>query len=102
MVNEGVAFGIWQGIPVWVVGVIWLVLAVSALKMRELWERIGVILILMGGGMNIFDRIRYGGVVDNLNFLGLVYNNVWDYVIVTGVLIAIWGSHRARLRRSIP
>lgn len=87
MVNEGVAFGLWQGIPVGVVGIVWLVLFYVALKMRELWERIGAILILIGGGMNIYDRLRYGGVVDSLNFANVLYNNIWDYLIVAGLLI---------------
>lgn len=87
MVNEGVAFGLWQGIPVGVVGIVWLVLFYVALKMRELWERVGAILILIGGGMNIYDRLRYGGVVDSFNFANVLYNNIWDYLIVLGLLI---------------
>lgn len=87
MVNEGVAFGLWRGIPIWVVGIVWMALFILALKMRELWERIGAIFILIGGSMNIYDRFRYGGVVDNLNFANVLYNNVWDYLIVAGLLI---------------
>lgn len=99
MVNEGVTFGLWQGIPVGVVGVVWLVLFYVALKMRELWERIGTIMILMGGGMNMYDRLRYGGVVDNLNFANVLYNNVWDYLIVAGLLIYGY-SYFVRRRRT--
>lgn len=87
MVNEGVAFGLFPEISVYVIGVVWVGLFVFALKMRELWGRIGAILILIGGGMNIYDRLRYGGVVDNLNFVNVLYNNVADYLIVAGLLI---------------
>ncbi len=87
MLNEGISGGFWPGFPVWGVGIVWLGLMLYAAKMRELWERIGVVMILIGGGMNLFDRIRYGGVVDNLNFANLLYNNIWDYLIVGGLLI---------------
>lgn len=87
MLNEGISFGVMQGIPVWVVGVVWICLFVYAGKMRELWERVGVILILVGGAGNIISRIVYGGVVDNLSFFGVLHNNVWDYLIFAGLVV---------------
>lgn len=90
MLNEGVSFGLFQGVPVWVVGLVWVGLLVYAVKMRELWERVGLGLIILGGAGNIISRFWYGGVVDNLNFLGIFYNNVWDYLIGVGVVIWVW------------
>ncbi len=89
MLNQGVSFGLFQGIPVWVIGLIWIALFFYAVKMRELWGRVGVGLILMGGAGNIISRIVYGGVVDNLNLFGFLHNNVWDYLIFIGVLVYI-------------
>ncbi|MBP9670616.1 signal peptidase II [Candidatus Woesebacteria bacterium] len=103
MLNQGVSFGLFQGIPVWVIVLIWLLLFLYAVlpavpsaqarqagKMRELWGRVGVGLILMGGAGNIISRIVYGGVMDNLNLFGVLHNNVWDYLIFAGVVIFIW------------
>jgi len=87
MLNQGVSFGLFYGIPVWLIGLIWISLLIYALKMRELWERIGVGIILAGGFGNIISRLVHGAVVDNFNFFGLLYNNVWDYIIFFGVLI---------------
>jgi signal peptidase II len=90
MLNQGISFGLLQGIPVWVVGLVWICLFIYAVKMRELWGRVGVGLMLLGGAGNMVSRVWYGGVVDNLNFFGLFYNNVWDYLIFIGVGVYIW------------
>lgn len=87
MLNQGISFGLLQGVSLWFLIIIWLGLFVYALKMRELWERIGLGLILLGGAGNIFSRIWHGGVLDNLSLLGLLYNNWWDYLIFTGLMI---------------
>ncbi len=87
MVNRGIAWGLLPGVSVWVFVLIWLILLTVAVKTRELYERVGLGLILIGGGMNLLDRLRYGGVRDNWVLAGVLYNNVWDYLIVTGLLI---------------
>jgi signal peptidase II len=92
MLNQGISFGLLQGIPVWVVGLVWICLFVYAVKMRELWGRVGVGLMLLGGAGNIVSRVWYGGVIDNLSFFGLFYNNVWDYLIFIGLVIYIWNN----------
>lgn len=87
MLNKGVSFGFLSGVSVWILGIVWVGLLIHALKMRELWERIGMGMILIGGGGNILSRILYGGVVDNLSLFGLLYNNLWDYLIFFGLVI---------------
>ena len=87
MINTGVSFGFLSGVSVWVVGLVWICLFVYAVKMRELWERVGVIFILVGGAGNIISRVVYGGVVDNLRFFGVLHNNVWDYLIFAGLVV---------------
>jgi lipoprotein signal peptidase len=90
MLNQGISFGLFQGVSVWVVGIIWIGLLVYAVKMRELWGRVGMGLILLGGAGNIISRVVYGGVVDNWNFLGILHNNGWDYLIFAGVIVYVW------------
>ena len=87
MINQGVAFGFLPGLSVWIFGLVLAGLAFYAVKMRELWGRVGVVLIILGGVGNLVSRILYGGVVDNLNFFGLVYNNYADYLIGMGVIL---------------
>ncbi len=87
MINQGITFGLWQEVPLWLLVVVWTGTLLFALKERELWRACGLYAILLGGGFNLLSRIRYGGVVDNLNFLGLVYNNGADYLIFFGLVI---------------
>lgn len=90
MLNRGVSFGIIPSVPVWALTILWFALLVYAVKMRELyWGKIGIWLILIGGAGNLVSRVLYGGVVDNWNFFGLLYNNAWDYLIVVGAIIYV-------------
>ena len=85
--NTGIALGVWPEIPIWVVIVAFGVLFVCALKTRELWGRVGVLLILIGGGINTYQRLIFGGVVDNYQMLGVGYNNFADYLIFFGLVV---------------
>lgn len=89
MLNTGISFGLMPGLSLWVYGLVIVLLVIYAVKMRELWGRIGVGFIILGGSGNLASRIIYGGVVDNLSFFGLFYNNVWDWMI--GVGVGIYG-----------
>lgn len=87
MINKGIAFGWWQGVPVWV-GVVGLIaLLLVAVKTRELWGRVGILLMLIGGGVNTLQRYLYGGVLDDLPMFGLGYNNLADYLIFFGIVL---------------
>lgn len=96
MLNRGISFGVWPGIPVWVIVLVllgllvYVVVPAGAGKMRELWGRVGLGLIILGGAGNLVSRLMYGGVIDNLNFFGLFYNNIWDWMIGVGVGIYLF------------
>ena len=93
MLNKGISFGLFSSIPVWVIALVLICLVVYAVlpaqvgKVRELWGRVGVILIVFGGVGNLVSRVIYGGVRDYWNFFGLFYNNIWDYLITLGLII---------------
>lgn len=87
MINVGVAFGIGQGISQELVGIALVVVVVIAVKTRELWGKVGLGMIVIGGVANLYMRIKYGGVMDNLILFGILYNNVWDYLIVGGLIL---------------
>lgn len=98
MLNEGIAFGLWQGIPIWIIIMAWGIVLVCALKTRELWERSGLGLILLGGGANLIARITGGGVWDNWSMGTVGYNNWADYLIFFGVVLYGY-SHFVRGQR---
>lgn len=50
-------------------------------------EKLGLGLIVGGGVLNLISRYLHGGVADNWNLLGLLYNNLADYLILAGVII---------------
>ena len=95
--NSGVSFGFLSGLPAFVIGIFLLGLMVYAVKMRELWGRVGVGMMIVGGLGNLGERMIYGAVVDNWNFFGLFYNNVWDYLIAVGVGIYMIQLFRRKL-----
>ncbi|MFZ2199579.1 MAG: signal peptidase II [Microgenomates group bacterium] len=97
MLNRGVAFGLWPGISNLIIGSVLIALMVYAVKVRELIVRLGLGLMIMGGAGNLYGRIVYGGVRDNLNFFGLFYNNVWDYLIVGGAVICLFYLARPKI-----
>ncbi len=94
MLNRGVSFGLLPGISNILIGVVIVALVIYALKMRELIGRVGLGLMIVGGMGNLYERIVYGGVIDNLNFFGLFYNNVFDYLIVGGAVVLIFEYFR--------
>lgn len=87
MLNSGVAFGWFVGLPSWV-GLLFLpILIIVAVKTRELLARLGIILMIIGGCINTYQRIKVGVVVDNLPMFGLGYNNLADYLIFFGLVL---------------
>ncbi len=92
-VNDGMAFGVWQGNGVvvsYLVLGIWLALlfvAVSRRRYQEWW------FVLLGAGSNLFDRFVYGGVIDYVPFFGIAMVNLADIMIILGIGILL-----ARLR----
>jgi len=99
MLNKGISFGFLPGISNVLIALVLIGLIVYAVKVRELIVRLGLGLMIIGGMGNLYQRVMYGGVVDNLNFFGLFYNNVFDYLIVSGVIILLFSSHKAWPRR---
>ena len=60
-------------------------------------EILGLFLILIGGGFNIYQRLRFGIVNDYWNFLGTgIYNNFNDWLIVGGIIFYIFGIWKKR------
>lgn len=85
--NYGISFG--QIIPgmLWLQGGVWLMTCWWLLKSKN-W-RVG--LIVVGGGLNLWQRIQWGYVVDYWRIpMTDVYNNINDWLIFGGVVLYLW------------
>jgi lipoprotein signal peptidase len=85
--NFGISFGkILSGVEWWQLGV-WILTILWLVKSKN-W-RIG--LIVLGGGLNLWERWRWGFVIDywRIPFTN-IYNNVNDWLIFIGVVLLIW------------
>jgi len=77
------------GISNFIIFFVIVALIAYAVKVRELIVRVGLMMMIGGGSANLYQRILYDGVRDNLNFFGLFYNNIFDYLIVGGVVLIV-------------
>ena len=103
--NSGVAFGLFQdqsllvfcGVLVILGGLFWVILRKQALRRGAAAGSLGLIL---GGALgNLIDRIRFGGVVDFLDFQVWPVFNLADSCITVG---AVWlGWNILKSQRSV-
>jgi signal peptidase II len=101
VMNPGLAFGMLGGVPEtfrWVVGllsigavVVLALLAARLLVGGGVWTRVALGLIFGGAAGNLIDRVRFGAVVDYLDFYYRGYHwpafNVADSAITVGVTV---------------
>lgn len=103
VVNSGVAFGLFKGYGL-LVTLVTLVLLVLLLRSslhsgagpRSRWVRVGLGLILGGAASNLLDRVRFGGVVDFLDFRIWPVFNAADSCITVGAVLLAWVLTRSR------
>lgn len=53
-------------------------------------SRLGVLLIILGGFLNIFERVYTGCVRDYINFFGLFRFNLFDLLVTSGAFLLIY------------
>jgi len=77
-----------------VIGVIILLLLLLLLKIKD----IGLLLIILGGASNFFDRIYYGYVVDWIRIFvfPLSVFNIADLMIIIGIICLIFPLKKSR------
>ena len=90
ILNPGAAFGILANQRLFFIGIGAAMLLgagcfYSRLKQQDSWIRYGAALLLGGAVGNLLDRIRYGVVVDFLDFRVWPVFNIADIAIVFGV-----------------
>ena len=103
LTNSGVAFGLFRGRGLWVTAVTLVVLAWLFASVLRRGEKTGrrltfpLGLILGGAAGNLVDRVRFGGVVDFLDFRVWPVFNLADSCITVGTALIAWQLLRRRL-----
>ena len=106
LTNSGVAFGLFRGRGLWVTlvtlavlaGLFGSILRRGAGKQKAGWRlTLPLGLILGGAAGNLVDRVRFGGVVDFLDFRVWPVFNLADSCITVGTIFVAWQLIRRRL-----
>ena len=97
--NRGAAFGMLSGLaPILVAASFAILMGLVLLYMRQVtpgvWLTVAIGLISGGALGNLFDRVRFGHVVDFLSIGPWPNFNIADSAITVGVLILVWGLTR--------
>ncbi|MCM8784340.1 MAG: signal peptidase II [Candidatus Omnitrophica bacterium] len=90
--NKGIAFGMFQNIPLFFLIILILISIFSFLKYRPYTrgKKLAISLISAGTLSNLLDRIRFGYVVDYLDFRIWPVFNLADASITLGIVLFIW------------
>jgi lipoprotein signal peptidase len=91
--NYGISFG--NNIPgLYLVNIIMIVVLFVWWWRSRNWR---ILLIIIGGGLNFLERLRYGYIIDywKVPVIG-VYNNINDWLIFIGVVLCLWQYLRVR------
>ena len=99
--NKGVTFGLFGGIVSPNILVAFALFVVTAIvifmKKQEAYYRLPTVFIISGAIGNIIDRIRYGAVIDFLDFHLYQYHwpafNIADMAVVSGVFSLLFISY---------
>ena len=98
MFNAKSAYGVWALIGV--ACAICLLILYLVKKEKDLVSRIALMLVLGGALGNVWDRLRYGVVIDFLDFHWGDYHwpafNIADSAICIGVAIMLWQTLRRK------
>ncbi|MDP8260648.1 MAG: signal peptidase II [Candidatus Gygaella obscura] len=91
--NTGVAFGMFKNQTIFFVVISFIaaiVIIINILRSKNFIENLGFIFILAGAIGNLIDRLRYGFVVDFIDFVIWPVFNVADSFITIGAFIIIF------------
>lgn len=85
--NQGAVFSLPVGnqLMILIAGLVLLGCVIALLRSRSWQIRLPLMLIMLGGGVNLYQRIRYSGVLDPFQ-LGMARFNLADIAIVSGAL----------------
>lgn len=100
--NYGIGLGLFGGISLWVVIVLFLffsVWGVNNMLKSKVSDQVSYLLIMGGSMAVVLDRILWGGAVDYIQFFGMMIN-LADAWIVFGVMVYVLGNFEFFGRRA--
>lgn len=93
MKNSGASFGI----DFWGLNTLAFIILIAIFFIWRKDKNWGWILLILGGGLNLVERIVKGYVTDYLPIFGTnVFNNINDYLIFIGGIVVIWEKWKHR------
>jgi signal peptidase II len=91
--NFGVAFGLFPGKTILLIAVSLMVaFLVFHEKLKTEGQKIAIILVVSGGVANLFDRVRFGCVIDFINLRVWPSFNLADLMVSFGVLYLVFSA----------
>nr|WP_037350933.1 signal peptidase II [Anaeroarcus burkinensis] len=103
--NPGAAFGLFENQTMFFIVIAAFLLAFLAFAYKELaaqgvWVRFGMSLLAGGAVGNLLDRVRFGAVIDYLDFRIWPIFNLADIGICLGAALIVWGLLREEGRET--
>ena len=103
--NPGAAFGLFENQTLFFIAIAAFLLAFLAFAYKELaaqgiWVRYGMSLLAGGAVGNLLDRVRFGAVIDYLDFRIWPIFNLADIGICLGAALIVWGLLREEGRET--
>ena len=103
--NPGAAFGLFENQTLFFIAIAAFLLAFLAFAYKELaaqgiWVRFGMSLLAGGAVGNLLDRVRFGAVIDYLDFRIWPIFNLADIGICLGAALIVWGLLREEGRET--
>ncbi len=97
--NDYIAFslplaGTWLAVIIWLIIIVLIIFAIYYYQKREYAEWASLSLVIFGASSNLFDRVRYGWVVDYFDLAYFTIFNIADVLIVLGVMLFIMLSYK--------
>ena len=96
MLNCSYLFSNFISLHVFVIGLVLLLILIDYIFWKSVGHsacgKAGLVLLNLGGALNIYQRLATGCVTDALNFINLVHFNLADLLIVVGIIILLFSS----------
>lgn len=99
-INDGIFFGIYLN-PI-ILSIILILVFILIIYYRKFFSnRLSLKMVAAGIIMNITDRFVWGGVIDYINILNILFINLTDVIILIGIICLIYSKYISEKRNFI-
>lgn len=99
-INDGIFFGIYLN-PI-ILSIILILVFILIIYYRKFFSnRPSLKMVVAGIIMNITDRFVWGGVIDYINILNILFINLADVIILIGIIYLIYSKYISEKRNFI-